>query len=203
MASRPGEDEREEQLLEELLGQPRAVLVRPAPLGPAALGRLLSAQTGEQPDEIFVDACVAATEGNLLLVRELVQVAGGIESSAEGAERGVSSARARLRAGCSRGSAGVLFSSRWCGQSRCWARTRMCAASPAEAPRRGGERRARRSEATDVLTGERPIEFVHPIARSAIYAAIPAGERARLHAVAAALLREEERPPSASRATCS
>ena len=46
-------------------------------------------------------------------------------------------------------------------------------------------------EAANILAGERPVEFVHPIARSAIYAAIPAGERGRLHAVAAALLLEE------------
>jgi DNA-binding CsgD family transcriptional regulator len=46
--------------------------------------------------------------------------------------------------------------------------------------------------AADVLTAEHPVDFVHPIARSAIYAAIPAGERARLHAVAAELLREEQ-----------
>ena len=196
VASRPGEDEREEQLLEELLGQPRAGLVRPAPLGSAALGRLLSAQTGEQPDETFVDACVAATEGNPFLVRELVREVAerGIESSADGAERvrelGPRTVARRLLArlrGASPFSVEVV---------------RAVAVLGADAEVRHIARLAGLSveevsaaldalEATDVLTGERPIEFVHPIARSAIYAAIPAGERARLHAVAAALLREE------------
>ena len=200
VASRPGEDERDEQLLEELLGQPRAGLVRPAPLGPAALGTLLSAQTGEQPDEGFVDACVAATEGNPFLVRELVREVAehGIESSAEGAERvrelGPRTVARRLLARLSRASP---FSVEV---------VRAVAVLGADAEVRRIARLAGLSveevsaaldalEATDVLTGERPIEFVHPIARSAIYAAIPAGERARLHAVAAALLREEGAAP--------
>jgi DNA-binding CsgD family transcriptional regulator len=196
VASRPGEDEREEQLLEELLGQPSAGLVRPAPLGPVALGRLLSARTGEQPDEAFVDACVAATEGNPFLVRELVREVAerGIESSAEGAERvrelGPRTVARRLLArlsGASPFSVEVVRAVAVLGADAEVRRIARLAGLPVDAVSAALDA----LEAVDVLTGERPIEFVHPIARSAIYAAIPASERARLHAVAATLLREE------------
>ncbi|MGH3991913.1 MAG: hypothetical protein ACRDSN_05550, partial [Pseudonocardiaceae bacterium] len=50
-------------------------------------------------------------------------------------------------------------------------------------------------EAAGVVTGARPVEFVHPIVRSAIYAAMPAGERARLHGLAAEILREDGATP--------
>ena len=191
VASRPGEDE-----LEELLGGPRATLVRPAPLGPAALGRLLLAQTGEEPDEAFVDACLAATEGNPFLVVELVREVAerGIPPSAEEAEHvrrlGPRTVARRLLTRLGRASP---FSVEV---------VRAVAVLGADADVRRVARLAGRTvgevsaaldalEAANILAGERPVEFVHPIARSAIYAAIPAGERGRLHAVAAALLLEE------------
>jgi DNA-binding CsgD family transcriptional regulator/predicted negative regulator of RcsB-dependent stress response len=195
VASRPGVEEIEEGLV----GQSRAVLVRPAPLTRAAVGALLAADTGEDPDDAFVDACLTATEGNPFLVGELVRELGehGIGSSAEDAERvrelGPRTVARRLLARLGRVSS---FSVEV---------VRAVAVLGADAEVR---RIARLTElspedvtaaldalvAAEVLAGERPVGFVHPIARSAIYAAIPAGERARLHAVAAALLREEGAP---------
>jgi DNA-binding CsgD family transcriptional regulator len=199
VASRPGEEEIEEQLLEELLGHPRAALVRPTPLGGAALAALLRAQTSEQPDPAFVDACLAATEGNPFLVRELVREVDerGIAASAEDAERvrelGPRTVARRLLARLGRASPHAVEV------------VRAVAVLGADADLRRIARLAELTvddvagardalEAAAVLSGERPVEFVHPIARSAIYAAIPAGERARLHALAATLLRDEGAP---------
>lgn len=194
IASRPGAEEVEEQLLEELLGHPRAGLVRPAPLCGTALGMLLRAQTGEDPDELFVEACLTATEGNPFLARELVREVSerGIPSSAEEAGRvrelGPRTVARRLLARL--------------GKPHSVEVARAVAVLGADAEVRRIARLAGLSvdqvsaaldalEAADVMARERPVEFVHPIARSAIYAAIPAGERARLHAVAAAMLRDE------------
>ncbi len=50
--------------------------------------------------------------------------------------------------------------------------------------------RADRLAAADVLAASQPLRFAQPIVRHAIYASIPAGRRALLHAAAATLLRE-------------
>ena len=195
IASRPGEDV-EEALLEELLAHPHAGLVRPAPLGGAALGALLRAQSGGEPDEAFVDACLAATEGNPFLVRELVREVGerGIPPSAEDAdhvrELGPRTVARRLLARLGKASPHSVEVVRAVAVLGADAEVRRIA----ELASLGVDEVAvalDALEATDVVAGERPVEFVHPIARSAIYAAIPAGERARLHARAAAMLREE------------
>ena len=69
VASRPGEDEREEQLLEELLGQPSADSCAPPRSDRRPWAACSPHGRANQPDEAFVDACVAATEGNPFLVR--------------------------------------------------------------------------------------------------------------------------------------
>ena len=199
VASRPGVEELEGGLLEELLDQPRAMLVRPAPLTRAAVGTLLGAQTGEGPDEAFVDACLTATEGNPFLVRELVREIGerGIGSSAADAERvrelGPRTVARRLLARLGRASPLSVEVVRAVAVLGADADVRRIARLT-ELPADDVAATLDALEAADVLAGERPVDFVHPIARSAIYAAIPGGERARLHAVAAGLLREEQAP---------
>ena len=196
VASRPGAEEVEEQLLEELLGHPRAGLVRPGPLGGAALEALLREETGDEPDEAFVDACLAATEGNPFLVRELVREVGEreIPASARDAERvrelGPRTVARRLLvrlANASPLAVEVVRAVAVLGADADVRRVARLAHLPADdvGPVLDALRTA------DVLTGEQPVEFVHPITRSAIYAAMPAGERGRLHGLAAELLRAE------------
>ncbi|MGI8903442.1 MAG: ATP-binding protein [Solirubrobacteraceae bacterium] len=49
--------------------------------------------------------------------------------------------------------------------------------------------------ASELLAPGEPLRFVHPLVRAAIYADLPAGRRARLHAAAAALLRADHAAP--------
>ena len=196
VASRPGDDDIEEHLLGTLLGHPRAGLVRPGPLGGAALETLLREETGDDPDEAFVAACLAATEGNPFLVRELVREVGerGIAASARDAERvrelGPRTVARRLQARLANASPLAVEVVRVVAVLGADADVRRLARlTDLPADEVGRVLDALRT--ADVLTGEWPVEFVHPITRSAIYAAIPAGERARLHGLAAALLQEE------------
>ena len=195
VASRPAVEEIEEGLV----GQAGAVLVRPAPLTRAAVGALLVADTGEDPDEAFVDACLTATEGNPFLVRELVRELGerGIGSSAEDAERvrelGPRTVARRLLARLGRASSFSVEVVRAVAVLGADAEVRRIARLTGLSPE-DVTATLDALVAVELLARERPVSFVHPIARSAIYAAIPAGERARLHAVAAALLREEGAP---------
>jgi predicted ATPase len=195
VASRPGVEEIEEGLL----AQSRAVRVRPAPLTRAAVGALLVADTGESPDEAFVSACLSATEGNPFLVRELVRELGerGMGSSAEDAERvrelGPRTVARRLLARLGRASPVSVEVVRAVAVLGADADVRRIARLT-ELPPEDVTAALDALVAADVLAGGRPVGFVHPIARSAIYAAIPAGERAGMHSLAAALLREEGAP---------
>jgi DNA-binding CsgD family transcriptional regulator/predicted negative regulator of RcsB-dependent stress response len=195
VASRPGVEEIEGGLL----GQSRAALVRPAPLTRAGVSTLLVADTGDDPDDAFVDACLTATEGNPFLLVELVREIGerGIAPAAEDAERvrelGPRTVARRLLARLGRASPLSVEVVRAVAVLGADADVRRIALLTELSPEQVSDA-LDALVAADVLAGERPVGFVHPIARSAIYAAIPAGERARMHARGATLLREEGAP---------
>lgn len=197
IATRPVEEAVDEQVLVELRNDPRAALVRPAPLGPRAIAELVRAEIGRDPDEAFVATCRAATEGNPFLVRELVREVDerGIPPSADGVERarelGPRTVARRLLARLGRASPLAVPVARAAAVLGIDADVRRIATlaklPPAEVTAALGV-----LEAVRIVAEARPVQFVHPIVRSAIYADTPAGERARLHAQAARMLADEE-----------
>jgi DNA-binding CsgD family transcriptional regulator len=191
LATRPGEG-----TIDELAADPRATVVRPATLGAGAVADLVQAATGAPPDAAFLDACRDATGGNPFLVRELAREAGerGIAPAAGQAELvrelGPKTVARRLVArlgGTSPSAEAVVRAAAVLGMD----------AEVRHVARLAGVPAGQVSEALDaleaagVVTGARPVGFVHPIVRSAIYAGIPAGERSGLHARAAGILRDE------------
>jgi DNA-binding CsgD family transcriptional regulator len=52
-----------------------------------------------------------------------------------------------------------------------------------------------RLERADILTGENPLAFTHPLLRAAVYRALPRGHKARLHRRAADVLMSAHAPP--------
>ena len=161
-----------------------------APLGLAAVATLVRERLGPDASEAFCEAARVATRGNPLLLGELLRVAQ--DDALEQLERPValrSSVLTRF-AGLPRDAGAVARAAAIFGRE---AELRHVAAL-AELPLK------RAAAAVDVLVDagvlepRRPLVFVHPLLRSALYADLPEGRRAALHARAARLLDAEGRP---------
>jgi predicted ATPase len=72
-----------------IVDDPLATVLRPGALGSAAVARMLAAELGRVPDAEFTAACVAATGGNPLFLRELTVAiaAEGLEPVRDGLRR--------------------------------------------------------------------------------------------------------------------
>src|SRR5439155_24386699 len=73
VATRPPEHSPQAALLTEVLTDPAAELLRPRPLGTAAMAVLARHTFGGEPDPEFVSACQTATGGNPLFVRAMLE----------------------------------------------------------------------------------------------------------------------------------
>ena len=157
------------------------------------IGRLL----GDEPEEPFCEACHHASGGNPFLLTELIasvradQLAPTAASAAqirslapEGIARSVV-----VRLGRVSPDAAAL--------ARCVAllgseAELRHAAALAELDLHAAAAAADALAAAGLLDPGRPLRLVHPVLRTAIYAELPAGERARLHARTARMLAAED-----------
>jgi len=166
----------------------------------ASTHRLVEGALGAGTAEVFADACHAATGGNPLLLNALLgslrtrEVTPSAASArlverfpAEGVARAVERDLAELPEGCQRLVEAVAV----LGES---ARLRHVA----ELAGMDADRALPLADAlveAQVLDDSRPLRFVHPLVRAAIYEGIAPGRRARDHARAAALLRDADETP--------
>lgn len=200
MGLRPPQPSEEAALLVELVSDPAAVVVRPRGLRLGSIAILARAALGGEPEEGFCAACLAATDGNPLFVRALLDtLAGeGITPTADQAKRvaelgpeAVSQAISlRLLRLTSEGTAlvraaAILGDGAPLGQ----------AATLADLEPAVTARAARELVHSDLLRTESPIEFVHPVVRTAVHDEMGAGARIDAHRRAAALLLEAGSPP--------
>ena len=198
LAYTPGEDAAARRPLTTIAAS-RETLVRTLqPLSARGTARLVRATAGtDVPDEIC-EACHTASGGNPFYVRELV-LAGGeslgsvgapIEAMApESVSRAVVGRLVRLDAGAVRlgGAVAVLG-------ERVPARY-VFALADLDAER-GAAAADALAEAT-ILADRRPLAFVHPIIRAAIYAELADATRGALHLRAARLLSADGDDPAA------
>lgn len=176
-----------------VLAEPGAVILRPAPLGDDSVAALIDTRLGERPEPAFTTACHRATGGNPFLVRELVEslAAAGVAPTGEHAERVQDRAPETV-------SRSVLDRLGRLGEDAT-ALARAVAVAGEERPLREyadlaglsvtqAEGPADALAVADLLEPVRPLRFVHPLVRTAIYESLAPGERSAWHARAATRL---------------
>jgi DNA-binding CsgD family transcriptional regulator len=195
VALRPREAGVDAGLLGTVTAEPSAEVIRLPPLTRAAVAQLVESRFGWPADPIFVDACLRATRGTPFLLRQLVDAMneGGVAPTAEaarhvervGAQTVGRSIRVRLRrlpehAGRLARALAVLE------QGDLFHAARLAGLGEEEA-----------ADAADLLAAAgmleagRPLTFIHPIVRSAIYSELSDTERTQGHGRAARLLAEQ------------
>jgi DNA-binding CsgD family transcriptional regulator len=194
------DDGEDPALLAQILSDPLATVVRPAPLTRQATARLLRERLSSDADDAFCAACHEATAGNPLLLRELVRAI---------AEEGVTPSVANVpqlqglaaRAG-SRATAHRL--SRLPPDATALAQAVAIlgddadlhqAAVLAELDETTAFDAAAALARADVLRSETPLGFVHPLIRAAVYESLTPLERSDAHARAATLLADAGAEP--------
>jgi DNA-binding CsgD family transcriptional regulator len=186
IATRPAAPADQQRLLDALRDDPLTTLVRPRALDVDAIAHLVG-----DCDAEMLEAVRHATGGNPFLLHELV--------------RELPLGAAQVRDLGPRPVARRVLSRLVDHTAETVAVARAVAVLGSDAETRHVGRLARIEparavaaldalDADAITTGSRPAAFRHPIVRSAIYADIPAGERARLHATAARLLADAAVP---------
>jgi DNA-binding CsgD family transcriptional regulator len=190
---RPAEPGADAALLAEIAGDPLAEAIRPAPLTREAADELIRERLAAAPSPGFGGAVHEVTQGNPLLVHELLKVLGeegvapedgnaGIvrELGPRAASRSVLLRLARLAPeaiAVARAAAVLCDSADVCRIAALTGLPETVAASAT-----GTLARA------EILRSEAELAFVHPLVRAAVYEDVPPGERQRQHAQAARLL---------------
>lgn len=177
-------------------------VVHPSPLSAAASAAVVRGRLGPSVPDDVCRACHTATGGNPFLLGELVAVLRDegrdtLSTGASAIERigPQSVARSVLTRLARLGSAAIDLA-------------RAVAIFPSGAEPRHVAALARLDHSTTVRTADqlaeaailapgRPLSFLHPMMRSAVYQDLPGGERSMLHAGAAELLRSEGAGPAA------
>jgi DNA-binding CsgD family transcriptional regulator len=195
LATRPRGAGTEADLLATLTTDPSAEVIRLPPLTGTAVAQLVERELDQIPDPVFVEACLRATRGTPFLLRALVGavVEEGIAPTAEAA-REVEIIGAR-----------TVGRSIWLRLGRLPEHASRLARALAilehsdlfQAAQLAGLDESEAGDAAELLTVAgildtgRPLTFVHPIVRSALYADLTGVERTRGHRRAARLLADQ------------
>ncbi|MGB6162647.1 MAG: AAA family ATPase [Pseudonocardiaceae bacterium] len=183
-------------LLTELLAVGGARMLCPGPFSEPAVARLICAGLGAQPDPAFVSACAKVSGGNPFALRELIfdlaadgvapgaaQAAGVAECVPDQVGRVVLARVGRLDETAVRLARAVAVLGEGTGL--------RLAAALADLDIDAAAAAADALLVADLFDGGRPMRFVHPLVRSAIYEQLAPGARSQAHARAARLLIRE------------
>jgi DNA-binding NarL/FixJ family response regulator len=199
IAARPDEPDLRDGL-RRILTDPSQLHLTPAPLSEEAAAALLSQELGREPESRFAAVCHEQSGGNPFLLGELSRALGEreIEPHAAHAELVRELAPERVahwvmlriqRLSASAGAVARALTVLGDGSE-----LRLVAALADLALSAAGDA-ADELRGSAILDEETSLRFVHPLVRNAVYAEVPAGERARAHARAAELLRESGASP--------
>jgi DNA-binding CsgD family transcriptional regulator len=169
-----------------------------APLSLEATAAVLAGRGGAPASSSFVRACHDATGGNPLLIRRLADglLERGDDPDPDAVTRlgpyavadAVGATLARLGNGPTRLAEAVAVLE---------TAPLITAARLARVETREASTYGERLVRAGILRDARPLEFQHALVRDAVLSGLSAGERARLHADAAAMLAESGAPPEA------
>jgi DNA-binding CsgD family transcriptional regulator len=193
----PGEDP---GLLGQIVSDPLAAVIRPAPLTAVGAARFVRETLSPDAEDAFCAACHEATGGNPLLLRELMHgiAAEGLaptelnvprlrELGARAGSRAVSVRLSRLPSDARRLAQAVSILGDDADPHQAAALANLDGQAASEA--------AGALVRVDVLRPQPPFEFVHPLIRAAVYEALTPLERDLAHARAARLLRDAGAEP--------
>jgi DNA-binding CsgD family transcriptional regulator len=203
-AARPPEGEGHDPILvAELIADPEAAAIRPEPLGRASIAVLARALHGLEPGEAFSAAVETATGGNPLFVRAVLDAVAQegisptaehttclLEIGAQGVSRVVGLRLARLQpeALALLRAASVLGDGIALRQAAALANVQAGELGPAAAA----------LVRLNLLRREDPLEFFHPVVRSAVYETLDVVERSAAHRSAAELTLDAGAPPESA-----
>src|SRR6516162_9476511 len=193
LATRPPEQSPEPGSLTQILSDHTAVILRPGPLGAESVAALACAAFGAQPDPGFVTACQSATGGNPLFLRAVLdmlareRVAPTSANASRVAQTGPAEISRLVSLGLARLPREATTLIRAAAVLGDGARLELVAGL-AGLDGEGAARAAAALVRADLLRSEEPVEFIHPVIRTAIYGQIGGDERRRAHRRAGELL---------------
>jgi DNA-binding CsgD family transcriptional regulator len=200
VALRPKEAGEAPELLSQIVSDPEATVVEPAPLSSAASARIMREALSPGADDAFCAACHEITGGNPLLLRELRN---GILAE-EVAPRNANIPRLRELAARAGSRALSARLSRLPPEATSLAQAVSVLGgevAPQQAAALAGLDEETASQAladlarVDILRPQPPLEFVHPLIRAAVYDTLTLVERGDAHTRAARLLIEAHAEP--------
>src|SRR5215207_209601 len=178
IGARPAEPGVDALILGAIAAEPHARFVHPATLGDGSVAQLLTETLGREPEREFSAACLESTGGNPFLLGQLAR-----ELAAAGVEPTAAAAGRVIDLGPQAVSRAVLLR---------LGRLPSPALEVAQAVAILGDRaELRQADAladANILDRGRPLQFAHPIVRTAIHVELPPSARAEGHARAARLL---------------
>ncbi len=195
VATRVAEPAAETALLDALIAEPEARIVRPQPLSPSAVAALVAERL--DADAALAAACSTATGGNPFLLAELLAAlaADGLASAEDVRSLGPGTVRRSVLARVARLETGCVELARAVAILGEGAELRH-AASLAGLERASAARAADALAAADVFHRDPRPAFVHPLVRAAIYEDLLPHERAGAHARAARALASADAEPA-------
>ncbi len=196
---RSSEPEADAAILQELTSEPHAQLIAPGPLTAAAVEEVVRDRLGASVEPAFADACYSSTDGNPLLLGELLKALEADRVPPDAAHVGVVAElgpRAASRAV-------LLRLARLSGEAVQVARAISALGDGAELPvvaelaevdSRALAEATRELVRAEILRPDPPVGFVHPLVQAAVYHDLAPGERELYHERAAILLVKLDAP---------
>jgi len=193
LATRPPEQSPEPGFLAQILSDPAAVILRPGPLGAESVAALARAAFGARPDPGFVTACRSATGGNPLFLRAVLDMLARerVTPTSANASRVAQTGPAEISRQVSLGLArlphqatSLIRAAAILGDGARLELVAELAGLDLEAAARAAGVLVR----AGLLRSEDPVEFIHPVIRTAVYEQIDGHDRRRAHRRAGELL---------------